>query len=261
MKIHNFIFIFLITTSVSAAENPIQSDGFILEKLPSAVHLENFIVKTMDPLGKIVGSYIQAQYLQPDDIVYISLKKEGVSPGDRFLIYENLGAIRESGFIFRKKMGEHIRIKGRLEVRKIKNSTIEAKILETYQPVSIDDLLTSEINLNIPVKLQEPKVALTGHILQSSEKASLIGAYEFAFIDKGSQDGLQLNDRLYVVRTDGGSMKINKERPDIPIAELVIVHMDEKAATAYCLSSTEAFEAGSTFRAMQSEIRYLDDEK
>ncbi|MBN8555237.1 MAG: hypothetical protein J0L93_07325 [Deltaproteobacteria bacterium] len=224
---------------------------------PPEIMLENIIVEDMKSLGSIVGSYKKNRYLTNLDTVYLKMPNQNVSVGDRFMIYNDLGGVKVPGS-FMKKTGKNISIKGFLQVSEVTPNTIVAKIYDSNIDINIGDLV-APISADIRVKLnpQEPTANLTGMVLSAAKDVKFIGPYEFAFINKGSADGLKKNDRLFVYRTGDGNQKVTKELPQVNIAELIVANVSAHHATAYCTGSSESFEEGSTFKTAKSEVRYL----
>lgn len=266
MKMIRFIFVvfFTVVSLVLAfqlrrawaeEEFDIKQNRFISE--PATLHMENLILDKMEDLGTIVGSYKNVVYLTNEDAVYLKMKNP-VSVGDKFSVYRDMGAVDVPG-TFIKKAGRSIWIKGYVVVTAIEANTVVAKIYDANIDVLKGDKIGPNWELSVKISPQEPKHSIRGMILASAKDTKFIGPFEFAYLNKGSDDGLELNDRLFVFRTGDGKEEISKDLPEVNIAELVVTHLGPKTATAYCMGATESFGAGSTFKSAKSEVKYIGD--
>lgn len=255
-----FVITFLIGWRTwSAPKDNLSIERYQFLKQPLSIKLENILLEKIEPIGEIIESHKEAKYLQVDDLVYLDLQKQAVAVGDRFMIYEDLGGVKIPNTLL-QQTGQHIRIKGSLEVTKVIGNTIAAVIREATSYVSIGDKLTQEMNWVVPLQPKEPKKVLGGLVLGSAQKSNMIGAFDFVFIDKGKKDGLELNDRLFVVRSKDTEVKSKITLPPVTIAELVVVQIQNNVATAYCLSSVTSFEAGAQFKTARKEAQFADEQ-
>jgi len=230
----------------------------ILEEANPSVTVESILADRDEPLGKVVGAFKKQRYYTLSDTIYIQLKSSTVSPGDRFAIYTDEGGVTDPDRALRK-LGKKIRVRGFIVVTKVTPDTVIGKIDESFIDIHIGDLIGPPFEVNIEVDPKEPDKMIRGRVLESAVNHEIIGGYEFAYLDKGSADGLALNDKLFVFRTADGSMKIDPHLPEVTIAEMVVVHVAEHFSTAYCLNSAEAFRKGSAFKSAKSEVKYLSE--
>lgn len=221
------------------------------------VSLENIAVKNPESVGMVVGSYKKVNYLTNGDTVYLKMENPSLSKGDRYTVFVDQGGIRPVGSHF-STIGHKILVKAYVEITRVLPKTIEAKIYDATSEVVIGDKLMPLMNPEVVIDPQMPKENIEGRILEGAHDVSLIGSHEFAFIDRGLQDGLRINDRLFVYRTVDGGSEIKKDLPQINIAELVVVHADQKLATVYCLGASDKFESGAAFKTAQTDVTYLD---
>jgi hypothetical protein len=266
MKLFRFVFpLFIVALSLSTSfylkrawadeELEIKQNRFMSE--PATVRMENIILDKMEDLGSIVGSYKNVVYLTNEDAIYLKMNAP-VSVGDRFSIYRDMGSVEIPNTFF-KKAGRSIWIKGYAQVTSIESNTIVAKIYDANLDIVKGDKIGPNWDLTLKLAPQEPKNNVRGQILGAAKDTKFIGPFEFAYLNKGSDDGLNLNDRLFVFRTGDGKETLTKDLPEVNIAELVVTHLSAKTATAYCMGATESFGAASTFKAAKSEVKYMGD--
>lgn len=218
---------------------------------------ENIITDRFESLGKIVASHRNQRYLSNDDIVYLQMNKP-VSVGDRFSVYADRGKVKVPGSWLQSK-GRKIQILGYVLVTEVSSNWVTAKIYDAKEDIMRGNEIGPLVDFSLAINPQEPKSMIRGRILSAAKNSHMIGSYEFAFIDKGKADGLQINDRLYVYRSGDSFKNINSNLPEIPVAELVVVQLDEHVGTVYTLNSHESFEAGAAFKSAISEVKYLDE--
>lgn len=220
------------------------------DKIP-AIRLEHFVVNDVEELGTVVGSFKKNRYLTSNDIIYLKFKNPAVSVGDTFSIFNPQGEI--------KNRGHRIHIKGFVKITSVLPSAIIGRIQDATSDIGMGDKIGPNYSIQVNVDPHEPAQAVTGKIAAPTKEGALLGAYDFAYLDRGESDGLKLNDMLEVVRTVDGSGDLKPDLPHVPIAKLVVVQLAQKTAVAYCLSAADSFEAGSNFRSAISEVKYLDD--
>lgn len=225
---------------------------------PAKVVVEHSLVSQMKPIGKIEGAFRPTEKLANEETVYLKFNEGNVSVGDRFLIYSNLGGVRVPGSFF-KYVGNNILYKGSVQVTSVLPNAIVGKISEASLDIEVGDLLTPYRDLSMKIEPKEPTVEVRGKVLGSPNGTELIGAFNFAYIDKGAKDGLQMNDRLSVYMTSDGNKDVTHGMPEVNIAHLVVVNLDESFSTAYVLSATDRVERGNSFKTDISLVKFLDD--
>lgn len=243
----------------AADKDEFQIEKFSTKNQPAAVTLEYFIAENLKPLAKIVGSNKQASKLAENDVIYIKFGNTAVSPGDKFLVYKDLGPVTKAHSAF-QSVGHQIHLKGMIVVTQVLEKIVEAKIVESKLDILKGDLITAYFDQAFKVNPQEPLVDAKGEVLGAASQVKLIGAYDFAFVNLGLKDGLRLNDRLKVYVSGDGNRKITKGLPEVTIAELVVVHLDDKLATTYVMSAKDTFERGSAVKTDRKLVRFLEDQ-
>jgi hypothetical protein len=226
------------------------------QRTDAKVVIEHMLVDKVDSLGAVSGSYIKAAFLRDGDLAYLKLDNPAVSVGDHFMIYADRGPVPIPGK-YQKDIGRDVLIKGFAEVVKVTPTAVVAKIYNAAMNITIGDKVMSPFDQNFKIDPKEPTKMINGQVLRSVNNLGLIGSFDFVYLDRGEKDGLELNDHLYVYRTAEGSRKIDKNRPSLDVAELVIVNMGEHVSTAYVLSAEDTFEPGSHFKSAISEVKFL----
>jgi hypothetical protein len=231
-----------------------------LNKTPF-VQFEYMLVEKVDSAGKIAASYRDGQVLSNGDRVYLEINKGSVSVGDRFTVFNPIGDVKAPGQIF-GKVGERLHLLGSLRVTKILPDLVEGILYDFTEDAQVGALVLPLLQTQVELKPQYSSNSVDGLVIASAGPNHLATSYEMVFLNKGSNDGLQVNDRIEIIRKgEGANEKMKTRLPDMAVAKLVVVHTNEKFSTAYVLSAIEAFESGARFRTEKRDAIYLDDKK
>ncbi len=263
------LFLFVILTNIFAGSLFAQIRGqdefdikrFSITDEEVTVTREHLLMDRLDPLGTVKGSYLSGSFFSNDDLVYLKLKNQQVSVGDKMMIYQDNGPVEIPGK-FQKYTGKDILVKGFAEVTKVQADAIIAKLYDCSMQIQVGDQIMSPIDLNLKLVPKEPSKMIRGIVLRSSKNLGIIGPYDYVYLNKGSKDGLEINDRLYVSKKaelnwDAGS---KEKKPAVNVSELVVVHTGENVSTAYVLASENSFAPGSVFKSAISDVRFLNEQ-
>lgn len=247
-----------LSAALMGQMNPEQAlDRMQFAKEPPHVALEYMIGDGIEEVGKVEGAFKPAKYLTNEDKIYLDIQNERVSRGDRFIIYEDHGKIKKPGQLF-GSVGKRIQILGFVRITDVHQRTIEGEIYDAREKITRGHKIGPHMNVYVKLEPQNPEVEVRGQIVGSTNQSYLIGTHETAFIDKGTEDGLRINDRLFVVRSADNVSDITEGLPEIPIAELVVIHASANAATVFVRGSNASFEKGSHFRTPERLVQYLE---
>lgn len=243
--------------TLRAADKLSELNRFQLNKVPGTISIRNILVDELRPLGKIVSAYKPASYLSNEDVVYLNFYEKNASVGDSYTIYQNDGGVSAPGAVF-SKVGNKIHIKGFIRITRVEGNTVVGTIYSANARIERGDLIGPPVNLEVKLSPKEPSQMVRGRILAGADSVEMIGPYTLAYINKGTDDGLTLNDKLYVVRTGDSRQELDPNLPEVKIAELVVVDVTSKFSTVYVLTSSEHFETGAHFKSAMAEVKYLD---
>ncbi len=217
-------------------------------RIESSVSSTAFVEKAdLDKSITIDGAVDEKQLLGPGDEVYLAYP-EGKPPqvGKRYSVYVPGRLI--------KGVGAYVELQGSLEVVSVKqDKRARGKILEATHEIErgakVGPLVTKFKNVP-PVA---PKVDLQGGIVAMLTKDQLIGDKgEVVFIALGKNSGLEVGNRMYVVRRgDGypGTMNNNvgkddRQFPARALGEVVIVEIGENISIGVVTLSVQEMSIG-----------------
>ncbi len=236
----------------------IQRDNF--HKSPPKIIVESLILDSQDWAGHVSGAYASSSLLTNRDTIYLSLKNPSVSVGDAFAIFTDIGPVSIPGE-FDREIGKEVRLKGFCEVTKVVGNSIVAQIYDASMDISKGDKIAPLSEVSVALAPKQPRKMIRGKIIKGASDGALIGPFELVYLNRGGRDGLEVNDRLFVYRTDEISETINKDLPQVNSAELVVVNVSERVATAYVLSAEDSFRQGASFKTAISDIVFLEDQQ
>src|SRR3989442_15975397 len=99
---------------------------------------------------------------------------------------------------------------------------------------------------DVPAK-QTTSVPLTGVIVDFKQSRQVTAQSAIIYIDRGETDGVALGDRFSVIGP-GRRLSLMTKNPDEPLAELKVIRMQPRPATADELNITDAAHRGAIVR-------------
>jgi hypothetical protein len=104
-------------------------------------------------------------------------------------------------------------------------------------------------------KLVEPKSGsrdLSGIVVATLHPRDMVSAHTLAFVDRGKRDGLEIGNRMQIVRRGDGYQPLrqrgvpidDKRYPRETIGEVMVVDTRDDTATAVVLKSAKEIEIG-----------------
>jgi len=199
------------------------------------------------PAEKVVGSVIGARelktYFGTGDTLYIRfIRNIDVRPGDWLTAYNMTTVVFHP--ITNAYMGRVVKILGILEITsEPKNRVAEARVIQPLDALKPGDPV---MLYELPADVQEASKSdepISGAIVESKEGGELTAQGEIVYIDLGVSDGLQVGDRLKVIRR--GSRESMKDfLPDYALAELRVLSVQQRSATTMIVKSIDAVHRG-----------------
>jgi len=221
------------------------------------VKIENVLYNKVESVGSIVGAFKPQNKLTNDDMIYLRFKNTAVSVGDRFLIYKNRGGVKDPNKIF-GTTGQSAEFRGAVQITSVLPDSVTGKIYDAGFDIEVGDELMPWRDLNVTIAPQEPTSDIRGRVMSSASGVEMIGAFDFAYLNMGAKNGLKVNDRLYAFVTGDGSRELTKGLPEVNIAELVVVDVQDNFSTAYVLSAVDRVEAGTAIKTAIPAVKYLN---
>lgn len=237
------------------AEIKVAKTSFVPEEIAyyyESIDHVGFIRKDpVKPQGTIYKVRIQKDMIYEGDLVYIRPERDAdLSPGNLFTIYRTLKPITDI------ETNEYIGIQhymlGVVEIIQQEPQYVIAKVLRSWRPIRISDLIMP-FNRRLPrIGLQESVLGIEGQIIVGEQHQEMIGGTVIAFIDKGQQDGIQPGQFYsiyyqdeHLVRTDSG---VEELTTPVDFGELLVIHTEENTATVIITDTEREFTRGTKIR-------------
>lgn len=160
--------------------------------------------KELAVAGKIVGSKEEKRMLSTLDEAYVEFpKNQPMQVGERYTIYMPIGVIKHP--VTGKTLGQKVQIYGEAEVRAVTAAHIaRVVIVDSTDPVERGFYVGP---LRREFKIVQPKRDarnLRGVVVAVLRPHELVAADNIVFVDQGRDEGLEVGNRLLVVRRGDG---------------------------------------------------------
>ena len=193
--------------------------------------------------GLVVGSRESKQLFGMGDVLYVRvLPDANVKVGDRLTLYRPTKQVYHP--VTRASLGRLMVVLGILQVAtETKENVVSTRIERAFESISPGDLVMPfQLPPVVPAK-QTTSGPLTGVIVDFKQSRQVTAQSEIIYIDRGETDGVALGDRFSVIRP-GRRLSFMTKNPDEVLAEIKVIGMQPRTATAYVVKSTDAIHRG-----------------
>lgn len=201
-----------------------------------------YITDNIGNKGAIIGSPSGRIVLGVDDYAYINTIKLAKT-NDRFYIVRSSGPVKhpETGVI----MGYLIEVYGIAEVVGKESGQTKIRITASYGETEVGDLLTDFYEIEPPFLVDNPRTPdLGGFIVASKHRRYINGQTDFAYIDKGVKNGVEVGDIFRIT---------SRGKYNIPNGYIQIINTKESTATAIIRRSDKEVAVGDMIGSMTKE--------
>lgn len=237
-----------VEASQAVEEQPLQVD-FVL---PGIDRVGFIRTPPVIPEAIIFKSLDNKKLISKDDIVYIRAGTEGGKndfiPGSRYTVYRNLDPL--TGKLSTAAGNQHL-FSGIIEITKNNTEYAMAKVIEQFDAIRINDKLMPYEPRQPIIPVIESTPGIQGHIIAAENHSTLLGDLAIAFIDKGSQDNIQIGQvyNIYYQETatqNTGGKPITLDPVDI--GTLFVLHIEKETSTVILTSSSRKITPGQPIR-------------
>jgi nucleoid-associated protein YgaU len=198
----------------------------------------------------IVGSDAVRVLLSQEDEIFIGLGEGQVEVGDQFTIFRTHEKVfdPDTG----RLLGYHVQILGWLEVEEVFPETAQARIRMSMDGIEVGDHLVPREPLPARIAVRESPQGIEGKISFFPQRRVLMGYNDFVYLNRGTDDGLQVGSPLEVYRVGYPVRETvrrkNVEVPDRVVAQLLVVRADEETSVAVVTFAKTELAMGDRFR-------------
>ncbi|HUS64479.1 MAG TPA: LysM peptidoglycan-binding domain-containing protein [Kofleriaceae bacterium] len=203
---------------------------------------------------EVAGSPEEKLLLSTGDEIYLSYPK-GRPPkvGGRYAVYMEKKRVKHPGS--GADAGAYVKIVGEVEVISVKKEkNARAVILDSVEPIERGQQVGPVQKQFKNVETAAAKVDLEGTIVATLTADQLIGARQVVFIDRGGKEGVNVGNRMHVVRRGDayeavagpktGVGKNDQRFPARSIGEVMVVQVGQHSAIAVVTRSDREFGVG-----------------
>lgn len=226
------------------------------EKTPvtnmSVFRTAGFIEREDFRVGSIIDSPLDRFTLSKGDNVYTNVEPgKNVTLKKKYSIYRMIKEVKHP--ITQEDIGFLIKIVGTLKIKEFKEKRSVALIIDSYEEIARNDLITDHIELKIPMidpSLQPPKKNIKGYIVSAKDERRSVGLRDIVYLDVGKNQGVVPGDRFIAYKikeeTTGNfsKKKVIFQYPKIKIGELKIISTRDETATALVTKSIQELDVG-----------------
>ena len=206
------------------------------------------------PSGTIFEVEGRKTLISEGDTVYIrpaDQTAEGILiPGSRHTVFRYMKPTDERDST--ETIGTQHYILGIVEVTKKEPDMVLAKVLKSFRPIRVDDLLMPFSPRHSKIELKPSIPGIDGQIIISEDHTELTGDYMLAFIDKGLADNIQVGQQYSIYSKKKMVLEKNvisaKNLPPVDFGTLLVLHTEQTTSTVIITSAAKAIFPGERFR-------------
>lgn len=170
------------------AQEPKQE--YLIDK--NLLTVTGYITDSVSSVGVIYDTPAETTQLIPGDYAYIRTDNP-VKKGDTFYIIYPVEKVKHP--VTGANLGTRIAILGTAEL--VEEQDPKILITKSYVEIPIGSLLDTYYEIKPPLNIPNPrKPDVDGYIVTSLRRLKYLGTENIVFIDKGSNDGLEVGDLL-----------------------------------------------------------------
>ncbi len=210
------------------------SEGYIAEEPPERV-------------GVLSRSPKDKRYLAERDVVYLKMDElDKARPGQRFSTYRVLNDVVHPAT--GDELGRKVLVTGVVRITEVDEHFARAIIDDSFFEIERGDLLMPERKHNVRVAPKQNLIDLEGYVVDDLRPIVEMGTFNVVFIDRGEKDGVQVGNRLFVLRRSDDYLDLDDEAqgrlPAEQLGELMVVETQDRTATALVTRAAQEIHRG-----------------
>jgi len=223
-----------------------------------------FLYTSIDQVG-----FIRKEPVTPNGVIIkVRGDKEMISSGDIVYIDETEGQPVQAGsqyYVFRTSdpmteaetqafLGTQHLLTGVVEVTQIEAGLAIGDIKKAFRDIRLGDKLMPFAPRSPNIPLSQTPEGLTGKLIISENRTTMMGEHDIAFIDKGAADGVQVGQSYSLFSQDAARVNLENENvamlTPFDIGKILVLHIEENTATVLIIRSKVSISPGDRFRSM-----------
>jgi hypothetical protein len=207
----------------------------------SDIDAVGFIRKqVIEPSGNIIDVKRKKTMLSDYDEIYLTPQGgHNFTIGDKYEIRDN----ETNAYI-----GIQHYLLGIVEIIQTSQEVVVGKIVKSFRPIEIDDLVTPYLKRPAIIEIKESVPGLEGKLIATEDHLRLIAQDRTAFIDKGEVDGIEIGQFYTIfIRRENRVVSNGQEKivnlPHQKLGSVLVLHIEENTATALIVKSEPGIES------------------
>jgi hypothetical protein len=227
-------------------EDLVKSTGIITRGVPTS-YAASFIgyvsPKAQEQAGEIVNADSEAYMLSDYDRTYVKLKAPA-KKGENYAIYRTIKELEHP--VTGEPYGYAVEIIGGMTIIDVSPTVATGQIAQTYRPVERGDYVGHwPENFGHRVNQVPNDAESQGYIIETlGEVLTEVGEHHVVFVDRGKKDGLKQGNTFTVVARGDAYTQDTAGLPNEDIGTLMVIDVQEKAATCVVTSSLRELAVG-----------------
>jgi hypothetical protein len=198
--------------------------------------------------GKIYKSDVPGLSIGEGAIVFLDMDDVGdVACGDLLGIYRRQGKkVKGAG----GTLGRVYRVLGVAQVLRVDDDIVTAVVRDSWFEASRGDLVGTPVDVDLQIDLTVPGGDIEGKVVaRLTDEQWLASTGETVFLDRGTNDGVEVGAALYLVERREGSdadaqAREDKRLPEHVIGRVVVVRADAASSTAVVTNAARDIQVG-----------------
>lgn len=206
--------------------------------VPKEILLQGgYIRDNVTTAGRISGSPEGRQLIGRGDYVYITTDKPAALNTYYYIASAPQKIIHPSTSVI---IGEFVKVKGVLKIIGEDNGNKKAVILESFEEITTDDMLTDFYPVEMPVMPAiERRPAISGTIVKIWNEHGIANNYDILYFDKGTKDGIEIGDAFDI---------ISSNKPNIKLGAVQVISTADNASAAIIKKAVSEIKIGDLLR-------------
>lgn len=196
--------------------------------------------------GDVYGSDVIGSQIGEGSIVYLELDDtEDVECGSLLAVYRRQGRkVRGAD----GPLGHVYRVLGVTQVLRVDDDIVTAVVRDSYAEMERGDLVGTSIAVDLEVDIAAPQGDTEATIIaRLTDEQRLASTGETVFIDRGTNDGVEVGTSLFLVeRRDGLNLegKEDARLPERVVGRVVVVRAEPSVATGVVVDAVRDVQVG-----------------
>jgi hypothetical protein len=220
-------------------------------RLEVGVKTTAFVEKAnLDSSSAIDGAVDEKVLLGDGDSVYLSYPPgKPLKVGEKYSIYQPGNPVKSNG----TEVGAFVQLLGTVEVVNVKqDKRARGVIIEANQEIERGAKVGPLVKTFKTVPPSRPKVDAQGAVVAMLTHEQLIGEGEVVFVDLGKRSGIEVGNRMFVVRRGDGYPRVmnnqigqdDRQFPARALGEIVIVDVGERISIGLVTLAVQEMSVG-----------------